>query len=112
MGKQVWQAEDGELFESEEECLRHERANLFLIDMNNSEQYARNEERWGLQKNFSRNFLAGFQCIESFWSYAESFRILADILDNKRPDLPKEIPTALENKAKLLPASKRKRRGQ
>ena len=37
MGKRVWQANDGELFESEEECHRHERASLLLIDMNNTE---------------------------------------------------------------------------
>ena len=89
MGKQVWQANDGELFESEEDCLRHERASLFLIDMNHSE-YEQNENRWGVQRNFSRHFLNGFQRKESFWNYAESFRTLADILDGKRTDLPKQ----------------------
>ncbi len=87
MGKQVWQAKDGELFDSEEDCLRHESACLFLVDMNHGE-YERNEKRWGLQKNFSRHFLAGFQRKENFWNYAESFRTLADVLDGKRPDLP------------------------
>ena len=109
MGKQVWQAKDGELFDTEEECLRHERASHFLIDLNNSEQFARNEERWGLQKNFSRNFLEGFQRIENFWNYAASFRTLADILDGKRPDLPKPPPVSPQSKRKLLPASQRKR---
>ena len=89
MGKQVWQANDGELFESEEDCLRHERASLFLIDMNHSE-YEQNENRWGVQRNFSRHFLNGFQRKESFGNYAESFRTLADILDGKRTDLPKQ----------------------
>ena len=89
MGKQVWQAKDGELFDTEEECLRHERASQFLSDLNNKEQYARNEERWGIQKNFSRDFLNGFQGVETFWNYADSFRTLADILDGKRTDLPK-----------------------
>ena len=107
MGKNVWQSDDGELFDTEEDCLRHERANLFLIDLNNSEQYARNEERWGIQKNFSRYFLEGFQTIENFWNYAESFRTLADILDGKRPDLPSGI--ASQGKRKLLPAAKRGR---
>ncbi len=110
MGKQVWQAPDGELFDTEEACLRHERASAFFIDMNNSEQYARNEERWGIQKNFSRFFLCGFQRVEDFWNYAESFRSLADILDGKRSDLPKDIPSkSSQAKRKLLPASKRKR---
>ncbi len=107
MGKQVWQANDGELFETEEECLRHERAGHILLDLNNREQYARNEERWELQKNFSRYFLEGFQRIESFWNYSESFRTLADILDGKRPDLPKEIQDKSKNKKKLLPAAKK-----
>ncbi len=107
MGKQVWQAQDGELFDTEEECLRHERAALLLGDMNNNEQYARNEERWSLQKNFSRSFLGGFQRIENFWNYAESFRTVADILDGKRPDLPKEVAVSPKSKKKLLPASKR-----
>ncbi len=110
MGKQVWQAKDGELFDTEEECLRHEIASVFLFDMNNSEQYARNEERWGLQKNFSRNFLAGFKCVENFWNYAESFRTLAEILDGQRPDLPIEVPSP-QSKKKLLSASKRKSNG-
>ena len=108
MGKQVWQAKDGELFDTEEECLRHERASNFLIDLTNSEKYARNEERWGLQKNFSRYFLGGFSRVENFWNFAESFRTLADILDGKRPDLPKELPSPSSGKRKLLPASKRK----
>tara|TARA_B100000029_G_scaffold173521_1_gene170084 strand:+ start:654 stop:953 length:300 start_codon:yes stop_codon:yes gene_type:complete len=89
MPKQIWQAKDGELFDSEEDCIRHENATLFLVDMNDSE-YEKNEKRWCVQKNFSRHFLNGFQRKESFWNYAESFRILADILDGKRPELPKE----------------------
>ncbi len=109
MGKQVWQAKDGELFDTEEECLRLERAILFLIDMNNIEALERNEERWGLQKNFSRHFLSGFQRKETFWNYAESFRILADILDGKRPDLPIGDESGAQSKKKLLPASKRRR---
>ena len=108
MGKQVWQAKDGKLFDTEEECLRHERAGLLLVDLNNNEQYARNEERWGMQKNFSRDFLGGFQRIENFWNYAESFRTLADILDGKRTDLPKDIPISSNSNKKLLSASKRK----
>ena len=107
MPKQIWQANDGELFDSEEDCKRHENASLFLVDMNHSE-YERNENRWGVQKNFSRFFLSGFQRIEDFWNYGESFRTLADILDGKRLDLPKELPTASQSKSKLLPASKRK----
>ncbi len=91
MSKQVWQAQDGELFDSEEECLLHERASLFLVDMNHSES-DRNERRWGMQKNFSRFFLEGFQRKEDFWKYADSFRILADILDGKRLDLPRNNP--------------------
>ena len=89
MPKQIWQAKDGELFDSEEDCLRHKSASQFLVDMNNSE-YEKNEKRWGVQKNFSRHFLSGFQRKENFWNYSDSFRILADILDGKRPDLPKE----------------------
>ena len=89
MPKQIWQAKDGELFDSEEDCLRHESASLFLVDMNNSE-YEKNENRWDVQKNFSRHFIGGFQRKESFWNYADSFRVLADILDGKRPDLPKK----------------------
>jgi len=89
MPKQIWQAKDGELFDSEEDCLRHENATLFLVDMNHDE-YERTEKRWGMQKNFSRHFLNGFQRKEAFWNYAQSFRALADILDGKRLDLPKE----------------------
>ncbi len=92
MGKQVWQAKDGELFENEEDCLRHETATLFLMDMSQSEQYGLNEERWEVQRNFSRHFLSGFQRKEAFWNYADSFRLLADILDGKTPDLPKQVP--------------------
>ena len=88
MSKQIWQANDGELFDSEEDCLRHENATLFLVEMNDSE-YEKNETRWGVQKNFSRHFINGFQRKESFWNYADSFRTLADILDGKRTDLPK-----------------------
>ncbi len=114
MGKQVWQAQDGALFDSEEECLRHERASLFLVDMNNSDQYRKHEERWGLQENFSRYFLAGFNRIEDFWNYADSFKTLGDILAGKRPDLPKDmikkIPAASQAKRKLLPSAKRRRR--
>ena len=107
MGKQVWQAKDGSLFDTEEECLRHERASRFWSDMNNSPQYRKNEERWALQENFSRHFLCGFKGIEDFWNYAESFRTLGDILDGKRLDLPREIPTIKsKNKSKLLAASK------
>ncbi len=89
MPKQIWQAKDGELFDSEEDCLRHENASLFLVDMNQSE-YEEYERRWGVQKNFSRHFLNGFQRKDNFWNYAESFRTLADILEGKRPDLPKQ----------------------
>ncbi len=109
MGKQVWQANDGALFDTEEECLRHERASVFWVDMNNSEQYAMNEERWGLQKNFSRHFLGGFQGVETFWNYAQSFRTLADVLDGKLPGLPKAAPAEAKGKRKLLPAASRKR---
>ena len=92
MSKQVWQAKDGELFESEEECLLHERAILFLTDMGH-EEYERNEKRWGMQSKFSRHFLEGFQRKDDFWKYSESFRTLADILDGKRLDLPKNNPS-------------------
>ncbi len=37
MPKQVWQAKDGELFDSEEDCLRHESASRFLVEMNEDE---------------------------------------------------------------------------
>ncbi len=107
MGKQVWQAKDGALFETEEECLRHERASLILIQMNDTEKYIENEKCWGLQENFSRHFLGGFQRKESFWNYAESFRTLADILDGKRPDLPMEQNKLPKAKNKLLPASRK-----
>ena len=106
MGKNVWQSDDGKLFDTEEECLRHERASLFLTDLNNGEQYARNEERWEMQTNFSRHFFEGFQSINSFWNYAKSFRTLADILDGKRPDLPK-IETS---EVKVLETKARSRR--
>ncbi len=105
MGKQVWQANDGKLFETEEECLRHERASLFFFDLNQTENFEKNEQRWGLQANFSRHFLGGFQRVESFWQFSESFRTLADILDGVRSDLPKEIPSSNKTKKKLLPAS-------
>ena len=108
MPKQIWQANDGELFDSEEDCIRHENAILFLVDMNN-ENYEHNEKRWGGQKNFSRHFLGGFQRKESFWNYAESFRTLADILDGKRPDLPMEQNKLPKPKNKLLPASRKSR---
>ncbi len=107
MGKQVWQAKDGALFETEEECLRHERASLILIQMNDTEKYIENEKCWGFQENFSRHFLGGFQRKESFWNYAESFRTLADILDGKRPDLPMEQNKLPKAKNKLLPASRK-----
>ena len=99
MPKQIWQAKDGELFDSEEDCIRHENATLFLVDMNESE-YEKNERRWEVQKNFSRHFINGFQRKESFWNYADSFRILADILDGKRPDLPKEEVEQMKKKLK------------
>ena len=101
MPKQIWQANDGELFDSEEDCLRHENASLFLIDMNHSE-YEKNEARWGVQKNFSRHFLNGFQRKENFWNYAESFRTLAEILDGKRPDLPKKESEEKRDKSKSI----------
>ena len=97
MPKQIWQSKDGELFDSEEECLRHENASQFLVEMNHNE-YERNERRWGVQKNFSRHFLNGFQRKESFWNYAESFRTLADILDGKRADLPQNETTEEKSK--------------
>lgn len=109
MGKQVWQSEDGELFDSEEECLRHERARFFWLEMNNNDKFRQNEERWDLQENFSRHFLNGFQKIEDFWNYSDSFRTVGDILDGKRPDLPKDIISTVKAKRKLLPASKRRR---
>ena len=99
MPKQIWQANDGELFDSEEDCRRHENASLFLVDMNN-ENYEHNEKRWGVQKNFTRHFLNGFQRKESFWNYADSFRALADILDGKRSDLPKQELQKNEHKEK------------
>ena len=91
MSKQVWQAKDGELFSSEAECLLHERASLFLTDMEH-EEHERNEKRWGMQTNFSRHFLEGFKRKDDFWKYAESFRTLADVLDGKRLDLPRNNP--------------------
>ena len=109
MSKQVWQAKDAELFETEEECLRHERACLILIQMNDTENYIENEKCVGLQENFSRHFLGGCQRKESFWNYAESFRTLADILDGKRPDLPMEKNKLPKVKNKLLPASRKSR---
>ncbi len=108
MTKQVWQSNDGKLFDSEEDCLRHERASHFLTDMNSPEQDSRNEQRWDMQKNFSRHFLQGFSQTEHFWNFSDSFRTLADILDGRRNDLPKEISISSQNKRKLLPASKRK----
>ena len=108
MGKNVWQANDGELFDTEEDCLRHERSSQFLNDLNNDEQYATNEERWEMQQNFSRHFLGGFKSIENFWNYAESFRTLADILDGKRSDLPKESPLEV----KILEEKPRSKRGK
>ncbi len=108
MVKQVWQSKDGALFDTEDDCLRHERASSFLAEIQSSDQYRRNEERWELQENFSRSFLEGFQRVEDFWNYAESFRVLSDILDGKRPDLPKEIQAKSQRNKKLLPASKRR----
>ena len=60
----------------------------------NHDEHERNERRWGMQKDFSRHFLDGFQLKENFWKYAESFRTLADLLDGKRLDLPRNNPPA------------------
>ena len=99
MPKQIWQATDGELFDSEEDCLRHESATRFLVDMNHSE-YERCEKRWGMQKNFSRHFLNGFQRKENFWNYAESFRTLAEILDGNSPTFSKRESKGIITKKK------------
>ena len=85
MPRQVWQAEDGTIFDTEKECQEYERLEELLLNLISDLQYAEDDndysERWDFKKGFFTNMIN--------WSkgdlirHKEDFRRLADYLDGK-----------------------------
>ena len=85
MPQQVWKANDGQIFDSEKECVLYEYTKDQLTVIGN---YAIDED-WDMHEGFF-DLLYDSWDPETWWRYAKSFRTLVDILDGKRPDLPKK----------------------
>jgi len=89
MVKQVWQADDGTIFETEQESQEYERKQELLLDLylaisDAKEGYEDKYKIWG--------FKEGFLCLfaqfskEDLIRHKEDFRRIADIIDGKIPN--------------------------
>ena len=83
MPKQVWQADDGATFDSENECLRYEKLKEELDGLTHGYFEGGDvEERLGFQKNFSNKISDGFRMgFEELWEYRQSIIKLAKMLE-------------------------------
>ena len=82
MPKQVWQSEDGNVFQSEEECALYEKNAALLKGLLESE-YELAEEKLGLQEGFAYGLRSGFFSTSDFWKYRESFQRFCDVLHGR-----------------------------
>ena len=91
MPKQVWQADDGTIFDSEQKCQEYENKKNLLNDLCWDIQIAieggdqqKVIEDWG----FSEDFFNLFDAIskEDLIKYKEDFRRLADCVDGQIPN--------------------------
>ena len=82
MPRQVWQADDGATFETENECIRYEKLKKELGDLM-SYSCDEIEEELGFQSNFGRRISDGFAGggFEQLWDYRKSIIKLAKMLE-------------------------------
>ncbi len=89
MVRQVWQADDGSTFETEQECQEYERKQKLLLDLylaifDAKEGDKDKDKIWGFQE--------GFLCLfdqlgkEELIRHKKDFRRIADIIDGKIPN--------------------------
>ena len=81
MPNQVWQADDGSIFQSKEECQKYEKVKKD-IGMLMDERGRPWEKELGLQKDFRFSLTNGFGNFKGIWEYRESFIRIASILKN------------------------------
>ena len=82
MPKQVWQSEDGHVFQSEEECKTYEIIAPLLRRLYDSEWEQRVEKGLGLQEGFAYCLKSGFS-VGMALKYRESFGRFADFLQGR-----------------------------
>ena len=83
MPKQVWQSEDGKVFESEEECAAYEKIANPLRRLYDQDWEGRVESRLGLQNGFAHCLKHGFFSPQDCLKYRESFQRWADFLHGR-----------------------------
>ena len=89
MPKQVWQANDGTIFDTEKECQEYERLEELLSDLigdlQSIELYETDHsERWDFKEGFFTNMINWNR--GDLIRHKEDFRRLADLLDCKVPN--------------------------
>ena len=82
MPKQVWQSEDGLIFDTESECVKYEKLQAYLNELTDC-SYNRDDraERLGLPEGFVWCIDSGFDA-QDIWKYRESIIKLAKILES------------------------------
>ena len=91
MPKQVWEAADGTIFETEEECLAWEKLANHLRALMREEAYREEEygdgseveKAYGMKSLFGWKLKNGFDNAEQLIEYRESFHGLVDLLNGK-----------------------------
>ena len=85
MPRQVWQADDGATFDSENECVRYEKLKEELRGLTSGYFESDDvEERLGFQEDFGNKISGGFGGggFEELWEYRKSIIKLAKMLED------------------------------
>ena len=83
MPKQVWQAEDGTTFETEEECVAYEKIASVLNDFFDDYRHEKAVDALGLQDGFGSLLQEAFFTPKMLVEYRASFQVLADLLNGR-----------------------------
>ena len=83
MPKQVWQSEDGNTFETEEECVAYEKVAAALNNLFESGLCEEAEAELGMQDGFGSWLNTGVYETGQLLKYRASFQILADVLHGR-----------------------------
>ncbi len=93
MPKQVQQADDGTIFDTEKECQEYERLEELLLnlisDLQSAEDNSDYSERWHFKEGFFTNMINWNR--GDLIRHKEDFRRLADLLDCKLPNPRKRL---------------------
>ena len=81
MAKQVWVAEDGSMFETEEKCVAYEKLAKHLDGLLESDEYY--VDLYGMQDGFTEMLSRTFYYSKILIEYRESFQKLVFLLNGK-----------------------------